>query len=110
MASFIPIIVVVRRTSFLSAFDECTELWARHAKNAAVLVIIGGLLLLLPVSQEGLSYGTIPTFSSWDEALVKLLLLLFKISAGVFIMCSMVVFCRKIHEEEEQAQPEAEGI
>jgi hypothetical protein len=109
LASFIPIIIVIRRTSFLSAFDECTKLWAVHGKNAAVLILLCMLLLVIPVSQIALSFGVIAPFPGWNKTASKFLFSLVYVTVGVVIMCSMVVFCRKVFEEEESNKQEAES-
>jgi hypothetical protein len=105
MIVFIPVIAVVRRASFASAFDSCIELWARNAKNAVAFVGIGALLLLVPVTLEGRIFRLFSSFVGWKINTTVLVLSVCKVAAGVFIMSSMVVFYRKI-QEAEAATPE----
>ena len=105
MVSFIPIIAVVRRSSFRSAFDGCIELWARHAENASVLVVIGGLLLLFPVTQEGPSH-IISGFDGWFRFATQFALAIIKVSLGAIILCSMVAFYKRIEEHQEELSSE----
>jgi hypothetical protein len=105
MISFVPVIVVIRRASISSAFDSCIELWARHAKNAAMFLAVGGLLLVIPYMLEGRLFYLFPSQWSWESYTAPFLLSIYKVSAGVLIMCSMVAFCRKLHEAEEESGP-----
>jgi hypothetical protein len=109
MAAFIPVIIAVRQTSFTSAFDTCTKLWARHTKNMTVFIIIGAALLLIPeVLGSSIRHG-IP-YQGWEQRVISFILSLFKVAVGALIVSSMVVFCRKVMEEEEPPQPQPEGI
>lgn len=101
MISFVPVIVVVRRESLASALDGCVELWARHAKNAAVFILIGALLLLIPVMLEGKIYRLFSSHVGWEIKTLQVVLSLCKVAVGVLVMSSMVVFYKKIQESEK---------
>jgi hypothetical protein len=102
MISFIPVIAVVRRASFASAFNSCIELWARHAKNAAVFLGLGALLLLVPVTLQGKIFRLFSSYVGWKINTVQLILSLYKVAAGVLIMSSMVVFYKRTLEEPDE--------
>jgi hypothetical protein len=102
MISFVPVIVVVQRNSLTPALQGCIDLWARHAKNAAVFLAASGVLLL-PVMLEGRLHWLFASHYSWETQAASLILSVYKVTIGVLIMCSMVVFCRKVLEEEGEA-------
>ena len=102
MAAFIPIIIAIRRTSFSSAFDTCTELWARHAKNMIAFIIIGAVLLLIPDILLNIFRFIFTSDSGWENRVTGPIVSFLKIPIGALIVSSMVVFCRKIQEPEEE--------
>ena len=108
MMSFIPVIVVVRQESFVSAFHHCIELWARNAKNAAVFILIGALLPLLPVMLERRIHRLFSSHVGWEAKTCQLVLSLSSVAIGVFVISSMVVFYKKILESEKTMPEEGE--
>lgn len=113
MIAFVPVIIVVRRKTFSAAFNACAELWARNAKNAVAFVIISALLLLIPAALQIVIDYRFPGhrfnhYFGWANQTIRLISSLYKVTAGTLIMCSMVVFCRRVLELEEPTPPSAE--
>ena len=101
MLCFVPVIIVVQKASFKSAFIRCIDLWARQAKSAAVFLLISTLLLLVPNMLEGRLWNFF-SYRGLASYAIQILFTLYKVSVGVLIMSSMVVFYKKIQESEEE--------
>jgi hypothetical protein len=110
MISFVPVIAVMQRNSIASALRSCVDLWARHAKNAPVFLAVSGLLLLPTMLEGRLQRVFAEPYYGWEMRTALFLLALYKVTIGVLIMSSMVVFYRKVLEEDDEAQSETEGI
>ncbi len=103
MICFVSVIIVVRRETVVSAFNHCINLWARHAKTAAAFVIIGAVMLLIPEILQRALHTVFPYqgWKGWEIYVLRFVLSLLKVAAGVLVMSSMVVFYKKIQESEE---------
>jgi hypothetical protein len=96
--SLIPLLIVVRRLSLRSAFDECISLWAREWKNLLVFFTAGALVLLIPVTLENRvsTVGTSAFFgiggaAGWVVQVIKIVL-------GAFLLSSFVVFLKELRK------------
>ena len=59
-------------------------------------------MLLVPAILQRIVIGyRFPNLWGWERQAIQFILSLYKASAGALIMCSMVVFCRKVLELEE---------
>jgi hypothetical protein len=95
MISFVPIIIVLRRASIVSALGECNDLWARRPRIAARFVIVGALFLMVPAALDQL---TAPKF------LLEFLFSCVDVAVGVFITASMIVLCESITGTQNTSQ------
>lgn len=102
MICFVPAIIVVRRTSILPAFKHCIEIWARYPLSATSFVVLSAALLLpSPILLHHELYQLFWN-RQWTIYIISLPVSLLRISVGVLVICSMVVFYKKVRQSLEE--------
>ena len=104
VASAMGSVIVLQPSSLPGGLSQCARLWARHWRNAAVLVGIGALLLLVPVICTRYLHWLLPRPAGIGLVL-RILASLLRIALSALISCSMMAFCKAVLEEEAEARP-----
>lgn len=102
--SFTPFFIVLQPSSLPGGLSRCARLWARHWRDAAVLVGIGALLLLVPVICTRYLHWLLPRPAGIGLVL-RILASFLRITLSALISCSMMAFCKAVLREEAEARP-----